>query len=520
MKAPALPAFDWLWRNRYKVALVVIVALAAFFRFYKLNQLPPGLHPDEAANGLDIVLRMFKGDIRPLYNTNGPRESLFFFFQAAGVLIWGNTVFALRVAPAFFGVISVIAVYLWGRSWFGERVGLLAGFLMAVTPWAVTIQRDGFRASLTPLFVAGTIWLYTEAFRRNKTGWWFAAGAFFGLGLYTYLAFRLFPLLLIFALLFLLIFRRGFLKPYTRPILYSIIAFAIVLIPMTLFGIKHPGDVFARVGGVSVLNSGVNGGSPVKALETSVVKTALMFNVHGDENYRQNLGGQPELNFFVGFMFLTGLVICLSHFVRPRYLFLLAAFGVMLLPEVLTAEGIPHALRAVGALPPVVILAALGINYWLETWYSTFPINSAARASGLAMITVLLLATVYQGYEQYFVAWAQSPETYQAYAEDAVQISNYANANHFNGNRFIVVDGYTDKTVQYLTYKHSTYTRLEPGDIDHLDTGGQPAQFIVDVSQKDDALKHLKAKFPQATLTTKTSPFNDAELFLIYEPKS
>src|SRR5581483_2242534 len=180
----------------------------------------------------------------------------------------------------------------------------------------------------------------------------------------------------------------------------------------------------------------------------------------------------------------------------------------MLLPEVLTAEGIPHALRAVGALPPVVILAALGINYWLETWYSTFPINSAARASGLAMITVLLLATVYQGYEQYFVAWAQSPETYQAYAEDAVQISNYANANHFNGNRFIVVDGYTDKTVQYLTYKHSTYTRLEPGDIDHLDTGGQPAQFIVDVSQKDDALKHLKAKFPQATLTTKTSPFN------------
>jgi hypothetical protein len=241
-----------------------------------------------------------------------------------------------------------------------------------------------------------------------------------------------------------------------------------------------------------------------------------MFNVHGDDNYRHNLGGQPQLNVFVGIMFILGIIICLSNISRPRYYGLLLLFGVMLLPEVLTAEGIPHALRAIGALPMALILAALGIEYMLERWYATFPVNSAARNSGLAVILLLLGLSIYQGYQQYFVAWANSEQTYAAYSENAVAIGKYLLAQPFNGQRYVVIDGYSDKTVEYLTHYHASYQRIDPEDIKAIPTDGQPKQFLITVSQQPAAIKALRERLSGGTLSPQYSSFNGAELFDTY----
>ncbi|HSX15097.1 MAG TPA: glycosyltransferase family 39 protein [Candidatus Saccharimonadales bacterium] len=501
----------------YTILLVAIIALAAFFRFYQLNHLPPGLHPDEAANGLDIFRILEHHDIRPLYNTNGPRESLFFFLQAIFVAILGNTILALRIAPALIGVAAVFTTYLWAKSWFGARVGLLAAVIMAVNPWAVTITRDGFRASMTPLFVSLVAYLYTRAFQTKSKRWFIAAGATMGLGMYTYLSFRLFPVALAAIWLALEIWRRDFIKPFRKSIIASLIAFAILMIPMGLYGIKHPGDLGARASGTSFLNKDLNGGHPVQTLASNIAKTALMFNVHGDENYRQNLGGQPLLNIFVGVMFILGILICLVHFNRPRYYGLIFIFGAMLVPEVLTAEGIPHALRSIGALPAAVILAALGIEYMLERWYATFPINAAARYSGLAIILVLIGLTIYQGYTQYFVAWANSPQTYEAYSEDSVALAKYMLAHPFTGERYAVVDGYSDKTVYYLTHNHLSYTRIDPSQIAGLPVDGQPKQFVIVRSQYDAAIKPLRDHWAGGKLSPGYSTFNASEIYDVYE---
>ena len=68
-------------KNMVWFLLLAIVALAIFFRFYQLNTLPPGLHPDEAANGLDIFKILGNRDLRIIYNTNGPREAVFFYWK-------------------------------------------------------------------------------------------------------------------------------------------------------------------------------------------------------------------------------------------------------------------------------------------------------------------------------------------------------------------------------------------------------------------------------------------------------
>ena len=510
--------FAPLVKYRHQLMLIGIIALAVFFRFWKLNTLPPGLHPDEAANGLDIVLRMFKGDIRPLYATNGPRESLFFLLQAIFVAIMGNTVTALRVAPALCGVAGVFTTYLWMKSWYGQRAGLIAGFLMAVTPWGVIITRDGFRASMTPLMVTLTLWLYTRALQTGKKKWFAFAGLSMGAGLYTYLSFRLFPFGLLAIAGCLYLGRRDFYKKWRKSINYSLIFVAIALIPMGLYGIKHPGDLGARAGGVSFTNKELNHGKPLQTLFDTGIKTLLMFNVHGDENYRQNLGGEPALNVFVGIMFVLGILICLSTITEPRSYGMMLLWAVMLAPEVLTAEGIPHFLRSIGALPFTLALATIGIGYMLDRWYATFPINSAARGTGLAIMLFLLALTAYHGYTEYFVAWASAPQTFEAYSEDSVGIAKYMISHPFTGQRIVLIDGYSDKTVQYLTHNKVTYRRIDPSEISGIPADGQPKQFLISKSFKDESLRDFRAKFSGGLLTPQYSQYNftNAELFLVY----
>lgn len=517
MKRLNSPVLNFFGRHTTQLLLVGIILIAIFMRFYQLDSLPPGLHPDEAANGLDVFRILEQNDHRPLYNTNGPRESLFFYLQAIFVAILGNTILALRIAPAVIGVLAVWVTYLWAKEWFGGRIALISAFLIAVTPWAVGFSRNGFRAGMVPLMIPLTLWLYTKGVKTGKHLWWWLAGLSLGAGMYTYLAFRLFPVAMLLMLIGCLIWNRGLFKHFKKQILISLVAFALAMTPMIIFGIKHPGDVFARATGTSFLNPDLNNGKPVQTLISTVGKTALMFNLRGDENYRHNLGGEPMLNVFVGLMFLIGLVICFGQIKRSKYLALLAVLFAMLLPEVLTAEGIPHALRAVGVMPTIFIISALGINYMLTRWYVTFPINSAARTSGLMAIVFLLGLTAFQGYTQYFVAWAQDPSTHEAYSEDAVAVGNFLVKEGKGTKNFVLIDGYSDKTVEYITHNKTSYQRIDANQISSIPTDGTKKLFVISKGQKDQTVKQLRERFAGGKLSPYYSAFNEDEMFFAYE---
>jgi 4-amino-4-deoxy-L-arabinose transferase-like glycosyltransferase len=510
----------WLdsWRRyKYGIGLAVILAVAAFMRFHRLDSLPPGLHPDEAANGLDVVLRILNHDLQPFYPANGGREALFFYFQAIGVLIYGNTTYALRVAPATISTVAVAAMYLWTSSWFGKRIGLIAAAIMATAPWAIIIGRDGFRAGMVALMVPLILWLYTKAIQTQKLGWYIGAGFALGAGFYTYIAFRLFPVAIGVALVYAFIWRRKQLQRWGRGLLVSVVTMAIVLIPMGIYGIHHPDELFARTGGVSITNPALNHGHLIETFGSNIIKTAGMFNFQGDENYRQNLGGQPEFNIFVGIMFVLGLFICFTRLRKFRYVGVLVVFGTMLLPEVLTAEGIPHALRAIGALPPAVAMAAIGVSYLLDQWYGVFPRNAVARLCGSGAVLILLLLSGYQGYVEYFVAWANAPQTYAAYSEDTTAMAGYYLANPFQGQRYAVDGGYSLMPLQYLTYKHVSYIQVDPGNLAKLAVNRRIAnEFITQEGDRDVVLKQLRLEFPNGRLSPHYSSFSGKELFVVY----
>lgn len=517
MKSILSRAVSFVKKHRVGCALVFIMLLAAFFRLWHLESLPPGLHPDEAANGLDIF-RIQDGDLRVLYDTNGPREALFFYLQAIFVYILGNTILALRLAPALIGIAAVGMTYLWVKEWFSKRAALAAAAFMATGTWAVTISRDGFRAGMMPFILALVGWTFTLAYRKRKFPYYALAGFSIGLGFYTYLSYRFIVVIALLIAFYALVFFRKQFVNFLIPLIIMAVIAGITVLPLGLYAIKNPGDVIGGRSSVAITNPELNNGNVVKTFGENVVKTAAMFNFEGDHNYRHNLGGLPMLNAFVGILFVLGILICLRRIRDIRYFSLLSIFAVMLLPALLTAEGMPHGLRSIGVIPVVYIFAAIGFTELLSRWRGVFPKNPAAISIAIIILLGLSgMAAIYD-YQRYFIAWANNPNTFKAYSEDAVAVGDFLKNSQFNGERYAVIDGYSNITVLYLTHEKTKYTRLDTSELKSL-PGTGPRQFVVVANQNKNAEELLTKQKARLVKRYESLNRSDITMYYVYETK-
>jgi 4-amino-4-deoxy-L-arabinose transferase-like glycosyltransferase len=492
--------------------LAGIMALAIFFRFYLIHDLPGGLFPDEAANGLDINL-MQQGHLQPFYERGNGREALFFYLLWGGVALFGKGAWQHHVVSGLVGVVSVILCFLVARKLFNTfseptpensrwatYIGLLSSFLMAVSTWHVTLSRTAFRANLIPLFAAATIYgfllLYTAPTKIKRIIWSLATGAVFASGFYTYIAYRVMVPILIVALLWPWaadIFRKPrffWTRRFIFPAVGFLVAFTIFIFPLAHYFYTHPGSFIGRSEQVSIFNPDLNHGHLLGTLGEVTKQSLLGYFYEGDLNWRHNVSGQPFLPWIVSPFFALGLII--STLLAIRYVFyprrfsqdwkhfLLAGwFWGMLLPVITTAEGIPHGLRSIGTIPPVFILSAWGIFlvwkvcnricliYW--DWLSNFKKQILTLAIAALKIS-FILALIIQAYFLYFgLAWA-SPEQYLSFRSDLTPVSNYLNGfdndsaaipagkipsdfhnRHTKNNAYLVLDTYFLQTVDYLT---------------------------------------------------------------------
>jgi hypothetical protein len=123
--------------------------------------------------------------------------------------------------------------------------------------------------------------------------------------------------------------------------------------------------------------------------------------------------------------------------VSPSWL-LLSWFFVMLLPGILTYEGIPHSLRTIGSIPPVYIFSALG-GFWL---YSFFEKRIKKEYKILLFLAVLisLFGILFFQYNKYFNLWAKNYHTKEAFSQGLVEMGNYLNSLPENIEKYIIVN--------------------------------------------------------------------------------
>ncbi|HYV33803.1 MAG TPA: hypothetical protein VE973_03065 [Candidatus Limnocylindria bacterium] len=293
---------------KQKYILGAIILLAIFFRFYQIGQMPGGLFPDEAANGLDINL-MQQGNLQPFYERGNGREALFFYMEWATVAAFGKGAWQHDIVSALIGLLSVIFCFLVTQRLFltkkmvqptkeaealksifspnilasatrlqlrayeiidplsynkATNIALLAAFLMAVSTWHIVLSRTAFRAVQIPLFSAMTIYfllrVYQSHHRSRQLLYAVWCGISFAFGFYTYIAFRIMAPILFMALLWPLLGQVreklvGFnIKKYFLPAVFFLVAFTIVIFPIAKYFYTHPGSFLGRAGQVSIFN--------------------------------------------------------------------------------------------------------------------------------------------------------------------------------------------------------------------------------------------------------------------------
>lgn len=538
------------------ILIVLILAIASFFRLWNLNSIPPGVYPDEAMNGNDAINALQTNEYKTFYPDNNGREGLYINLIAFSFKVFGVHIWSLKLIGALIGILTVLGLYfLTNELLRSHYIALIATFFLAISFWHVNFSRIGFRAILAVLLLVWSIYLLFKAMNirnHNKKSTKLSviccllSGFFFGLGFHTYIAFRIAVVLLVIPFVMICIrfwkeykangkfwstyFKKGFWQ-YAFWIVMMIIA----ALPIGMYFLQNPQDFMGRASGVSVLALE----NPLKALAESAYKTLGMFNVAGDFNWRHNFAGSPQFLWPVGIFFLIGLIISIKEFIKSikektgsRFMVhssLLIWFGAMLLPAILTYEGLPHALRSLCVIPVCYIFAAMGAYAVYKFLYKFIKSQEVNKALFLAVCFLFLFSLGYVQYDKYFSDWARQPDVQGAFAKDFVEIGKYLNSLDPPATapmmaqdikRYVIVnqDGvlipveqngkirnipmpaqtviFIERTSQPTWYKLKTIYLL-PDEIDKIKKPTNAKLVVIPLQYDHEIFKALEKKFPE-----------------------
>src|SRR3990167_5386647 len=423
---------------------IAIILIAVFFRFYQLDITPPGLWPDEAANGVDALKALDDNKFKLFYPDNNGREGLFINIQAVSMWLFGAEPWSLRVVSVVMGTITIIGLYFLTRYIFGWQLAAIAGFFLAISFWHVNFSRIGFRAIMLPLIIVWAFYFLWKGLRKGDFKHFLIAGIIGGIGFYTYFSYRIVPLI---ALVLFWNYWSYLKKDFShgkyeharnqllRGFALMMLTVIAIVLPLLIYFYSHPEDFLKREGRpISVFAQE----EPFKELGLSIVKTLGMFNFSGDYNQRHNIPGWPQLSIPMGILFLVGFLRELIHWLSRKHghfstlhTFLFSWFFIMLIPGFLSTEA-PHALRVIGVIPVVMIFAGQGF-WWLINLISglyrisdphyQFDEKTYRREVKIITTLTIIIILAWIGsleYSRYFKKWGASFSTKNAFSQSYI----------------------------------------------------------------------------------------------------
>ncbi len=507
---------DKRWTERLTpYVLFAILVLALFVRVYHLDSLPAGLYPDEATNGTDALLANETGDYRLLYTNNYGREGLFINLQALAIKYFGNTVPVLKFWSVVFGTLAVLGIYLLARELFARRIyALIAAFLIATSYWAINFSRIGFRAIMVTFLLTFSFYFFFRGFRTYRLRDFFVAGLFLGVGLHTYVAFRLAPLILIALIPALLLTYERFLARYWKHILIFTLGAFITAAPMFYDFFIHPDHFSSRTGAVSIFSPDINKGDFWGTFGKTFGLSMVKYNFWGDQNWRHNYPPYPILDPVTGAFFLAGFLYLIWETVTliglrlrdklrderlVRNWFLLAAFFVMLMPEFLTEEGLPHALRAIGTQMPVYLIALIPITWMVNRARHSL---SGARFALYSLLVLSLCLSAAFNLTKYFVFFNLNPNQHGAFNQNFRNMAVYAMSLPADTMKYIVPNGGGRMMEDGLPVSAQPIKFLTTGKIENLvylnpETVIRTQNSVIILMNRDERIiERLKEKQP------------------------
>jgi hypothetical protein len=379
------------FKKNYFVAMGLVLLLAGLLRVYQLSLTPGGLYWDEAVIGYDAFSLAKTGrdhtgnvPITFIKSFGDFKNPLYVYLTSTVIKLTGqlNKV-SVRLTSVIAGIMTCWGVMILTKIWTKrKRVSLLAGLLIAISPWAVMMSRAGFEANL---FLSLSLWaiiFFSWFIKNGKIHNLLLSSSLFGLTLYSYHSAKITTPLIV--LSFFVIFSKKLLK----------LKFKLVgpLLVLFLWGIPFLNSetiktTFFRVGGVTQVNQEVINKNADELLRDDYVAVNRFFHdsryiriksylsnyaknlsfnylfFEGDSNRRHSLDGFGQLYLVEMLSILAGGYYLLKLKKKSGLRKLLAVLLLISpVPSAISVQA-PHALRSILLLIPLSMLSALGFNY-------------------------------------------------------------------------------------------------------------------------------------------------------------
>lgn len=203
---------DWLEKYLNKI-FIFLFLLAIIVRIIALDEIPKGIHVDEAGMAYDAYCLANYGVDRhlnphPVYliGFSGGQSAMYAYLTSFLISLFGLSIFAIRLPIVIFSLLAILCSYFLVKDTKNKKMAILVIFLLAICPWHIMQSRWGLDCNLLSSFFLIAIFALTKA---KKTWGYILAGIAFGLALYTYiLSYIMIPLFLLFTLGYLLYIKK------------------------------------------------------------------------------------------------------------------------------------------------------------------------------------------------------------------------------------------------------------------------------------------------------------------------
>lgn len=461
----------WSWRRdgarrrpapRTLATAALLVLLAGGLFGWHVSTVPLEVHGDEGEIGMDAVQLTTQKPFN-LFTVGWywlPRFHV--VRQAAGMKLFGVNLLGLRCTSVVMGTAAVLLVFAVGYQFWEFEVGLLAGLALVSARFFIHLSRTGFHYLDTPFLSILVVWLAWWAWRTLRFDAVIACGLALGLGIQTYYASRLVPVLLTVTWLVWLAGseRRLWLTRLGRFVVIALVAGATVA-PMVGYFWKHPADLWMRTvetsalsqSGVGHLSYGYGTHDMRYILLVQLQHAVTLFNYESDSSLQYGFrpGGMFEP---VGAtLFVLGFAGLWAHPLRRRNLLLLLWIAIPVIAGGALTIDTPFYPRIGGVVPFAALVIALALHSMLVSIRDTLPRSAARVAAPVVALSVLALVFA-NNIRDYFVEYAPHHRH-----GPGLEIAAWVRA-HGAGKTTYMVGGkgfyIRHGTIRFLTYGYAT----------------------------------------------------------------
>lgn len=202
----------------YYWGIGLLLGITIFTSFFKLGEVPYGMHVDEAGMAYDAMSISKYGvdrylNINPIYliNYGGGQSAMYMYIASILIKIFGYSSFIIRLPIAIFRVLTFISIIFILRKDGNKLRRLIFLFLFSITPYFIMQSRWGLDCNLLISFISIALAFLICSIEQKKPRLilLLCSGITFGLSLYTYaLSYIILPIFLFFLCIYILYIKR------------------------------------------------------------------------------------------------------------------------------------------------------------------------------------------------------------------------------------------------------------------------------------------------------------------------